>query len=794
MKRVILLAFLVFTVSTLFAQNEWMNQRTINPGDVAIRYKPGKILDNGQTVWLSGETSSACWSFRSTNGGLTWLKGAQINAQSAGIDAIDANTAIMGLTDGTIIKTTDAGATWKTVHSYTGGDPWFDGLKFIDKNIAIGFGDGDASGHYYVCRSTDAGNTFTQIPYSSLPVAGNSTYASFTYGTPMDVLGNNVWLALYPDAGSDYYIVKSTDAGSTWKAIKVDSTASAIYGISFLTDQTGMCVNNAKQILLTVNGGQKWTTVKSPAGTVIRNVYGLRGTQKFFIMGNADDVNKTPVIYWTNDNGISWQKDFVPLPDFGATIQLYAAVMLNEKTGFALGRDKVIYQLGSPTITKNFVKADEVSSSGLIYKPGNIMDNGNTIWFNGHEASGNKDTYSFLSTDGGSTFKTGTKVSGRTAGIDAFNSTTALMATADGNIVRTTDGGTSWKTVHNYKISGAAGFFDGLRILDANNVVAFGDGDTPGKPYICRSTDKGLTFTQIPYSQLPDMGSTLYGYMSYGTCIASYKTNVWIAIYGATGTMGYVLRSNDAGASWWVSTRLSFAGRYFASISFANGVYGMATDNLRNLFLIINGGDIWVPINKPTYPTGTVTIYNVTGIPETNIFVAGGIIADTINTAKKYYGTFYTKDLGQTWTQIQAPYSGKGGSTDYVIGGSYLNENFGYAFTNGGYVLKLGTGTPTGVEDPNGILATPKEFALQQNYPNPFNPSTTIKFNLNTTEHVKLVIYDAIGKEVATLIDDNIVAGEHSCVFNANKLSSGVYFYALKAGSKFETRKMVMMK
>ncbi len=796
MKRVFLLSFLLLLAGSLFAQNEWMNQRSIDPGDVAIRYKPGKILDNGKTIWLCGEAVSParCWSFRSTDGGKTWLKGAQVTGQTAGVDAIDANTAIMGLTDGSIVKTTDAGASWKKVHSYTGGEPWFDGVRFVDKNIAIGFGDGDASGHYYVCRSTDAGESFTQIPYSQLPVAGKSTYANFTYGTPMDVYGNNVWLTCYPDEGSDYYLIKSTDAGLTWKSIKLDSTTASIMGISFLNDQVGMCVNASNVTYLTQDGGSKWTKVTTPTGMLVRNAYALRGKNKFYIIGNADDINKTSVIYWTNDLGTTWTKDFVPLADNAAIIRPYAAVMYDENMGFAFGRDKVIYQTGTPTITKNFEVAAEVWPKGLIYKPGIIMDNGNTIWFNGHDVTGNRDTYSFLSTDGGKNFKTGTKVSGRTAGIDAFSSTTAIMATFDGKIVRTTDGGKTWAKTHEYKISGDVGFFDGLKILDANTAIAFGDGEAPGKPYICRSTDKGLTFSQIPYAQLPNMGDTYYGYASYGTCITSYKTNVWIATYGDAGTMGYVLRSSDAGSSWWVSTRLSFANRRFLSISFANGKYGMAVDNVRDLFLIINGGDIWAPVNKPTYPTGTVAIYNVTGIPETNIFVAGGLISDTLDKTKKYYGTFYTRELGPTWTQIPAPFAGKGGTSDYIIGGAYLNEGMGYAFSQGGFVLKLGTGIPTKVEDPAGILSVPQEFALEQNYPNPFNPSTNIKFKLTQTEHVNLVIYDALGKVVATLINDNITAGEHTYTFNANQLSSGVYFYALKAGNKIETRKMMLMK
>jgi flagellar hook assembly protein FlgD len=80
----------------------------------------------------------------------------------------------------------------------------------------------------------------------------------------------------------------------------------------------------------------------------------------------------------------------------------------------------------------------------------------------------------------------------------------------------------------------------------------------------------------------------------------------------------------------------------------------------------------------------------------------------------------------------------------------------------------------------------PREFSLIQNYPNPFNPSTTIEFSLPEVSDVKVVIYNMLGQEVITLVDEQRSAGYHSVIWNANdsngmKLSSGIYFYELKA-------------
>ena len=102
------------------------------------------------------------------------------------------------------------------------------------------------------------------------------------------------------------------------------------------------------------------------------------------------------------------------------------------------------------------------------------------------------------------------------------------------------------------------------------------------------------------------------------------------------------------------------------------------------------------------------------------------------------------------------------------------------------------TGTNTSVNDKNII---PAKFSLDQNYPNPFNPSTKIQYNLHENSFVSLKVYNAIGQEVATLVNDVVPAGLHEILFDASGLNSGVYFYTLKAGNNFvQTRKMILIK
>lgn len=92
-------------------------------------------------------------------------------------------------------------------------------------------------------------------------------------------------------------------------------------------------------------------------------------------------------------------------------------------------------------------------------------------------------------------------------------------------------------------------------------------------------------------------------------------------------------------------------------------------------------------------------------------------------------------------------------------------------------------------------LSTEKESYFEaKNYPNPFNPSTTISFTLKEGTNVKLTVYDRLGREVKTLLDENKPAGTYTIDFNASGLPSGIYFYRIKTDAKTEVRKMIFAK
>lgn len=125
--------------------------------------------------------------------------------------------------------------------------------------------------------------------------------------------------------------------------------------------------------------------------------------------------------------------------------------------------------------------------------------------------------------------------------------------------------------------------------------------------------------------------------------------------------------------------------------------------------------------------------------------------------------------------------------------GAYPFTSSGYVYAsnfNGDlYVLRLES--PNSVNPPQEV---PHNFALEQNYPNPFNPTTDFEFRIRDLGFVSLKVFDALGREVATLINEKLPPGVHTTEWNAENYPSGVYYYRLRSGNSVQTRKMILIK
>jgi hypothetical protein len=110
-----------------------------------------------------------------------------------------------------------------------------------------------------------------------------------------------------------------------------------------------------------------------------------------------------------------------------------------------------------------------------------------------------------------------------------------------------------------------------------------------------------------------------------------------------------------------------------------------------------------------------------------------------------------------------------------------------------GIVLKTNTGGFTYVEEKE-INLVAEDYLLSQNFPNPFNPSTKIRYSIPETSKVVIKVNDILGNEIATLVKEDKPSGTYEITWNANNISSGIYFYRLQVGGYIETKKMVLLR
>ncbi len=139
----------------------------------------------------------------------------------------------------------------------------------------------------------------------------------------------------------------------------------------------------------------------------------------------------------------------------------------------------------------------------------------------------------------------------------------------------------------------------------------------------------------------------------------------------------------------------------------------------------------------------------------------------------------YWDDASTSWATIDA-------TVDLI------NNTVSFSSPDVSNLVILSASKVTAVEDE--VTALPTEFTLSQNYPNPFNPSTKIAFTLSSNSQVSLTIYNIVGEKVATLVNEYKSAGAYTVNFNATQLSSGVYFYELKADATRLVKKMSLLK
>jgi hypothetical protein len=152
-------------------------------------------------------------------------------------------------------------------------------------------------------------------------------------------------------------------------------------------------------------------------------------------------------------------------------------------------------------------------------------------------------------------------------------------------------------------------------------------------------------------------------------------------------------------------------------------------------------------------------------------------------------GVFLSADNGASWTEVNT------GFPNTKVNSLAINGSNLFAGTSSSGVWRRPLSEMiTSVEEPLADRRLPENFSLNQNYPNPFNPTTTIAFHLPSSSFVTLKVFNSAGREVASLFDRQLPAGNHRTEWNASGVPSGIYYYRIQAETYSETKKLVLMR
>ncbi len=226
-------------------------------------------------------------------------------------------------------------------------------------------------------------------------------------------------------------------------------------------------------------------------------------------------------------------------------------------------------------------------------------------------------------------------------------------------------------------------------------------------------------------------------------------------------------RTTDGGNTW---NTCNFGAPTLWSVRkiyFIDSINGWAISD--SLYRSIDGGFSWVGVCIPSF-----------GDP--NDFVMFGSIGYACEIG---VGLEKTTDAGLTWSDQLSAFS------KYFESISFISPKIGWAVGWNGQIVHTTNGGITSVEDGE---QSAYHYVLIQNYPNPFNPSTIISFYACQTGFATIKIFDVLGREVQTLLNESIVAGLHKIQWNPVSIPSGIYFYQLHINSFIETKKLIFLK
>lgn len=339
----------------------------------------------------------------------------------------------------------------------------------------------------------------------------------------------------------------------------------------------------------------------------------------------------------------------------------------------------------------------------------------------------------------------------------------AAIESSTDKVIRTTDYGVTWNTILSRNFSNYGQPLE----MDQNNPSIFYFAPDAGGFY--KSIDTGKTFTEI---------SNNYPFRSPCDLIVMYdSSDVIFVADGVTGSgQGEIHKSTNGGLNWAkVHTNTSSSEiPAMANTIFDKSIMYATNWSGGSIFITTNYGDSWNLLRTNPSSGWAADICK----EDPTIVLTGSYGAST----------FLSTNSGANFTTYS---SGGGAGAGMIVPDRSTLINM---MTGGLYKLSINYSVVTEINENTISAIAPKDFKLYQNFPNPFNPVTRIKFDLPKSNFVKIVIYDNVGRELRTLLNEFRNSGSYEINFDAGNLSTGVYFYKLSTDGFQETKRMVLIK
>ncbi len=401
---------------------------------------------------------------------------------------------------------------------------------------------------------------------------------------------------------------------------------------------------------------------------------------------------------------------------------------------------------------------------------GKIVSHGNAVFLYGFQGSYKL----YRSTDNGTTWSDiSSSAVAQFSDIFSFNGT--LYACYLGTVYTSTTLGQSWTTLATVTVTGN-GALIGFA-ADGATLFAFSN-----RQSIFRSSNNGASWTELLVSS--PSNTVVVDFAARGTRYAAI----------VTGTAQGAYISDNAGATWTLRNPPTVASGIYASNTI---LYGMTFGG--GMFTMQDGSSTWTSANSGMPSNGSLVIPKSATSQGNAVYVA---YQQLVSNAA---GIVRSTNDGVTWVHLDTT----GFPTTTAAGGGSSRS----VCATPTHVFYYSTPIRVGVYRTAGLPSAVREvasgipvgFSLEQNYPNPFNPSTRIRFSVPSaaTRHPDqsgqvapslLKVYDVLGREVATLVNENLPPGSYEVTFNADGLASGVYSYRFRTGEFTQTKRMMLLR